>query len=254
MNCHEFDQRIQHLLDVRTSPAGDAQLQAHALGCAACDELLSGYSTLLAGVQQVAVTQPRPGSQFAAQAVARLQADEAVALNASQGPSRLRVWASLATVAALVLLAVGVGTWSNLRQADNGGDVVGENQQGRPPAGVVGIAARGPVEPKASVARPRQFAATSPRQDVSGLSVPAVSRPDDFYGYRISIQSLAMQLPSAVGQIDSVEQYAPSIRPIRESFSTAFETLWRTLPGQPSEQSDQRPQAGARSMAGSLVA
>jgi len=255
MNCHEFDQRLQQLLDDRLSPTRDPQLQAHAMRCAACEELLAGYATMLAGVRQATAARAKVGSRFAAQVVTRMATEQPVAPACTATPARWRVWGVLTTVAALVVLAVGVGTWSSLRSshADNGG-LVADAEASRPRAGVVGVAALGPVEPAVQRVAPPPGEVVSPVWPLPLLGGADATAQDGFDSYRITIQTLAMQLPDAVIRIDAVEQYAPGIRPIRESFTTAFETLWKTIPGKQVDQPGQRPQASWGGTTEALVA
>ena len=252
MNCQEFDQRIQQLLDDRASLTGDSELHAHALRCSNCEEIIAAYGSLLRGTNQL----PRPvvGPKFALQVVKQATA-EPVILAAGGGSSpRARHWAPLAAAAALVLLAVGLGTWANLNKArtGGGGEIVDSRElrpgKAGPARGVVGIVVPGPVgkTPEAAPGRAGQPPFSTPLQpEMAAYPVPAArsGAEEEFYGYRISIHSLAMQLPGAVGQFNAVEEYAPGIRPIRESFSTALETLRRTFPGQPDQPATQPPQA-----------
>lgn len=227
MNCHTFDKRIQQLLDARQPLVGDALLEAHALACPACEETLATYQCMLLGVRQL----PRPSldSGFAARVVGEAQLPEVKVAARGGTSSRVRWLAPLATVAALLLVAVAVGVWSgNGRGSADATVSAGGSPHNQATRGVVGVALPGPVgkAPSADEA----VATHVPAPTVAPVApAPPYSAPLPYpvYDYRTAIESLTGQWPGTVGQFE----YAPGVRPIRESFSTAFETLLRTLPG-----------------------
>jgi hypothetical protein len=257
MNCHDFDTRIQQLLDDRQSLSGDAELNSHAQHCANCEESLAAYDGLLRATQQL--SRPVLSSGFAARVVAQVRSEPVELARTSETSQRQNWLAPVVAIAALLLLAVGVGTWANWNRVQRG-DVATtqpDGGAGEKPAtvdGVVGIAVPGRVAksksaPAAKTGQPGNELVLEKPQTVQPQIVdyplPPVSPAsgDAYYDYRSAIESLAMQLPGAVEHFDSMEMYAPGIRPIRESFSTAFETLWRTFPGRADARSGGPPQA-----------
>ena len=50
MQCHQFESRVNELLDRRAALESDSALMAHSFVCADCAEVLSGYQSLMASV------------------------------------------------------------------------------------------------------------------------------------------------------------------------------------------------------------
>lgn len=59
MQCHEFEARLQELLDERLSPAADPALSAHAAQCSACRGSQAVWSAMLTGIS----AHPRPAGR-----------------------------------------------------------------------------------------------------------------------------------------------------------------------------------------------
>ena len=53
MNCEEFEQRLNDVLDRRGQPEADEQLGAHAVDCSECRTRLSGARVLLRGLARL---------------------------------------------------------------------------------------------------------------------------------------------------------------------------------------------------------
>jgi hypothetical protein len=99
MQCHEFEARLNDLLDLRSDPRDDRPLGRHANSCAGCQALLSSYIALGEGLGQF--PQPLPSQELADRVLAELSA----------APARLYrpipAWAMAAAAAVLVLIVLG---------------------------------------------------------------------------------------------------------------------------------------------------
>ena len=219
MQCREFEDRLNLLLDERRPPGGDPLLAEHAQSCEACGQLLAGHEALLMGLSHWKQRRlSRPAGDFSRRVVAEVVAAEAV------HPSR-QAWlvaASLVATAAAVLLAVSIAAWNSLGDAS-----VADSPPVVPEAPDGSLAAHEAAAPTTRGARARPGA-------LSLFAGPAG-------GYRAAIADVASTLPEAVERLDQVERYAPGIRPIRISFTMLLEALWRTLPGMSADQSHQSP-------------
>jgi hypothetical protein len=204
MQCREFENRLNLLLDERRPPGADTLLAAHAEACEKCGQLLAGHETLLAGLAHGKRLRSRGTSgDFSKRVVAQIAVAEPVR------PSR-RAWlvaGSLLAAAAAVLVAVSIAAWNS---------VGGSN-----------LAVKAPLAPQtaegvlaAHQAAPPNAPRLRPQSGVLSLG-----------GYRNAIADVASTLPDAVERLDQVERYAPGIRPIRISFTMLLEALWRTIPG-----------------------
>src|SRR5262245_16672483 len=104
MQCQEFEDRWNDLLDERGSPEADPLLAAHAGECESCRGLLGGGGLLLRGVSQRPV--PPLGREFATRVVAQVAASSAPAPAARPAS---RVWLAVGVLlasAASALLAI----------------------------------------------------------------------------------------------------------------------------------------------------
>jgi hypothetical protein len=216
MKCHEFEDRLQNLLDDRQAPEADALLVEHAAGCDPCGQMLAGQRLLLAGLRR-GVTQ-RPGSQLAQNALAGYQTEpmEAVVLDGSSAGRRAwQVLAWMAATAAALVIAVSIYVSS---------------QPARRQIAAV------PAPPE--TVRPTVPREGNPRpQVVQRAPTLGAFQFLPRRGYGVAIADMATSsLPEAVERIEDVERFAPGIRPIRVSFAMLWEALWRTIPGHgPSE-------------------
>lgn len=204
MQCHEFEQRLNDLLDERQSPERDQILAAHAAQCTDCRQLLVGQQVLLEGLR----TGPGVGlrDRFAAAVIASHSGHAAATqlaasrgLGADNSSLGWLVGLGLATAAA-ALVAVSIFLASEPEGPQLAG-VAGANQMG-------GLAGEDTGKSRARA---------------KGLSQYT---PDGGYGVAI-----AEFVPEAVEQFENVERYAPGIRPLRVSFAMLWDALRRTIPG-----------------------
>ncbi|MCI0360705.1 MAG: zf-HC2 domain-containing protein [Planctomycetaceae bacterium] len=244
MQCHEFENRLNYLLDDRQSPEADQQLLAHAANCEQCNQLLIGQRLLLAGLRRGVAHVP--GSHLAQRAVAGYQVgagsegepmealvlSQPLELSQPLGPlpatQRRRVWQVLGWVAAIAAaLVITVSIYIASQQGQSNVAEFGPDElapQTEPPA------------PQRAVARSdaRPGGATGHRPAVRG-GLPLFPRT----GYGVTIADMATtSIPEAVERIEEVERFAPGIRPIRVSFAVLWNAIWRSIPGLGPEEPD----------------
>ena len=221
MQCHEFDDRLQLLLDHRLAPSNDALLCEHAEQCRACADLLRAQTRLFQGLASSA----RCNAQLAG-AVAF--SEQTVRNHQQQSLRSRRAWRSLGWFSALsTITACGWLAFTFLPIHSQPSQVVKEDITPN-------------TLPQATVAAPvlalSQPTATSPR----GASLPSQS-----YGqYRQVLESLAVQIGESPQLEDVGATLQPGLRPIRSSFGLALDALRRTLPRGKDERSV-RPTDGA---------
>ncbi|HUG66394.1 MAG TPA: hypothetical protein VMM76_01505 [Pirellulaceae bacterium] len=95
MQCAEFEQRLQQLLDDRQKVEQDSLLQEHARGCDACGRVLRGQAGLLAGLRMI----PKP--TFAADLGHRVL--DQLRIDQRKRNNRLLVIAALAAAAVIMV-------------------------------------------------------------------------------------------------------------------------------------------------------
>lgn len=245
MKCTDFEDRLNALLDDRLSPHDDATIVAHANSCADCREVLAAHESLFRGL---AVLNHHTASPELGKQVLRDLYAPAAALPPLP-PAPRRGWLPMLATAAAILLAVGLSIW-----------IVNRNRNPRfavqpaPRAGHGNLAIIKPgnrTQPREAVA-PAPLVAPQPPKVVNVQPRPVPSAEEN-EAYRQTMASLASQW-SANGQWSAnpqwphvetlnVEQYAPGIRPIRESFEVALDALLRTIPSGKKETRPTPPQA-----------
>jgi hypothetical protein len=204
MQCHEFEQRLNDLLDERQPPERDQILAAHAVQCPDCRQLLDGQQVLLEGLR----IGPGVGlrERFAAAVIASHSEHAAAATQLIASSGRGAEKASLGWVVGLGLataVAALVAVSIFLASEPEGPQLVG-----------------GAGANKLNVLAEN---AADTRGRAKGLSQYT---PEGGYGVAI-----AGFVPEAVEQFENVERYAPGIRPLRVSFAMLWDALRRTIPG-----------------------
>lgn len=224
MNCRAFEERLNLLLDERSFPQHDALLQSHAQDCGNCRQVLHAQARLLSGLE---LFEPPPLSvNFTDQVLAEwAHSGESSPTTPARRWNRLAL-AGWATVAAILLVVVSL--------AFQAGPDLGVTQSDRPAAP---NNAQNPLAGTQAMAS--GHSSTLPHKDAVRRLPTSLDNPGGvrYREYREAIHGLAMRLPDAVEQLETVEAYAPGIRPVRASFSVAIDALRRTLPGS----SDDRP-------------
>jgi hypothetical protein len=227
MQCREFEDRLNLLLDERQPPEADARLADHAAACEPCGQLLAGQRLLLAGLRKWRA--PGVAADFSHSVVARSQspAIEAVVLDAP-APRRRAAWllaAGLLAAAAAALLAVSIAAWNSFGRGDS--PEIATNSQ--------------PFPNSKALRSERIPQADGPRRSQPGAFSLLMQQPRGAYG--VALADMASNLPDAVEQLDEVERYAPGIRPIRVSFTMLLQAFWRAIPGNGASHSADDPAA-----------
>jgi hypothetical protein len=228
MQCHEFEDRMNDVLDQRLAPERDGFLVRHAGECSACRRLLDGQAALFSGLE-LCETPPLSG-RFASAVL--VQAEVIPVATLADGITR-RNWKKKGIVAAIASLAVVALVVV----------VIGLSRQKEPNNPV----AKAPVPPTlpnvVDVAKvPTAKAAPSPviAKAISEVRpAPSSLAKQEYQEYREMLNNFGAQLPIAVEKIDEVQQATPAIRPLRASFSMAIGTLQRTIPNRTKR--DHRP-------------
>lgn len=224
MQCHEFDERMQDLLDARRLPEQDPALLAHTSECGNCRQQLAAQEALFRSLAARRVTAVSPG--FASRVVEQVQETNLRPQSAPRRPWLLAT--AIVSTAAAALLAVGI--FANHRGSDvqPGGLVrqTPDDQGGQSANTLIAV----DTQTKASNSPSPSAVATSQRQPIDGQIAEMVPLEQ-------AIQSLASQVPQAVQRLDEVEEATPGLRPVRKSFTLAIGTIRRTMP----QQSRERP-------------
>jgi hypothetical protein len=228
MQCHEFETRLNELLDERHAPEGDEQLTAHAARCEACGRLLAGHGAVYAGL--AAIAGPAPRADFARVVVAQFAAEAANPPSpaARRGNRLWWVLGTLAATAAGLLLMVGVAQRVRDRReklANDRPEVVSPERE-KPPARPRGLAVATPGLTKPKNAAPRPPVTGGP---LAGGPVLGLNRP--FAAYGLSLENMAATLPETVERLEEMEQVSPGFRPLRVSFAVLFDALRWAIPG-----------------------
>ena len=244
MNCIEFEDRLNDLLDDRLAPADDAALLAHAATCTECREMLAAQESLFHGLATLSRRTHAP--EIGKQVLRELHTTAHLAPPLPPPPRRS--WFSLLVTAAAVLVAVGLSIWI----VNRGGDrPIARNQGPRGNNNGLAIVVKPGVKPSGksrpaaevrSETAPSEGLVASPQK--VGSPTPAESE-----AYKQAMASLASASQWSsnpqwlhVETLD-VEQYAPGIRPIRESFEVALDALLKTIPSGKRDTRNAPPQA-----------
>lgn len=205
MQCDEFEQRLQLVLDQRREPREDDLLTAHARQCAECERVLRVQSRLFAALPLVRI--PNLSSDFAPGVLQQFNYERRRAFRI-----RLAAW-SLAAAAVLVLCFL---PW--LRPNT---DVVfsSHTNSGGHTLGLATMSADA-VQGHAKLHSTQDFAAMS---------------AEELHSF---VRQLVAQLADPNSARESVNQLAVTIRPLAVTFNVAVDTLLRTLPGHHDPDSD----------------
>lgn len=255
MKCTDFENRLNELLDDRLSPQEDAALVSHAENCLDCREMLAAQESLFRGMAVLARRTPLPdlGTRVLGE------------LNTPAAPISLPPvvrkpvrWMTLLASAAAVLVAVSVGMWivgRNNRQPEVAQPQAKDKDRN---SGLSIIKPGGSrpspdTRPQPERVKPQSLVVTppAPLPSPDPLQVQPQSAPQaDIDGAMASLASHWQSTQSLAGrthwtQVESinVEQYAPGIRPIRESFEVAIDALLKTIPQGKKDSRPAPPQA-----------
>lgn len=190
MRCHEFETRLNDLLDERRQPRLDVQLSRHTRQCDQCEGLLRSYEAVFEGLQSLPVLEV--DSDLGARVVADFRPTVAMRM---QRRESLRQWSRWLMVAA-AMLAAAVPAWYVGRMSispPNGDRPTPQltNNIEQPPVGGSTVASRLNYD----------------YEELARMAAPIASRPLAVAG-----------------------DMADGLKPVATSMSAAFDALRRTIP------------------------
>jgi hypothetical protein len=217
MQCVEFEDRLNRLLDHRLSPDDDLQLADHAQQCDACTRMLLAQQRLFAGLRESRLAPP---VELADRVLSTRHLETQARRGWWKGAGILAMMATAASLGGLALMAIAA----------------------RDSADRVAVS---PAPPDIEDA-PRDSGGGLAIAHLGGRSQPTRKETDErLLEYRQALESLATRIGDPAMEFDDVsETLSPSIRPIQSSFSLAIDALWRTLP-RGREAKGSKPESGA---------
>jgi hypothetical protein len=218
MQCHEFEQRLNDVLDERGDPSLEPQLLAHAQNCEPCRQLFAGQRVLLSGLRHC--TAPSLPADFSRRVVMVAAIPAPLARPRSSSKILLAAGVLLASAAA-ALLAVSLVWYARSR----------EPAMAEAPTAARGAGAESNAPPRA------------PWRGFAGGTL-AMSESDVIFQIRDGFDELA----DTVERYGEVERLAPGIRPLRLSFALLWDTLFRALPSVHDDSRPSPPKAGTSSL------
>jgi Putative zinc-finger len=215
MQCPEFEDRLQSLLDSRLAPEHDSQLRTHAATCESCERLLLAQQQLFGALRQSAT--PNSTANNLAANIVRQHTEQ----RAEQLRFRRQLGWGLAFTSALAI------SWLVISQR-------------------IALSPTTPLEQQL-VVQP-QPNSSPPTPHMASQHAPARfdrRKTEEKLGqYREAIVSLAHQIGES-SELDHVgATLEPGLRPLQSSFGLAIDALRRTLP-RSREERESRPRDGA---------
>ncbi len=247
MKCTDFEERLNELLDDRLAPQDDATLVAHANSCGDCREVLAAHESLFRGL---AVLNHHTVSPDLGKQVLR-ELNAPIAAIPPLPPAPRRNWFPVLATAAAILLAVGVSVWIVNR---NRNSRIAIQPAPRGDRGNLAIIKPGRIHKPQEASQPAPLVVPQEPKIVGVQPAPPSLDPmpsaEESEAYKQAMVSLASQWSTNAQNPQwphvetlNVEQYAPGIRPIRESFEVALDALLRTIPSGKKETRPTPPQA-----------
>lgn len=206
MQCEEFEDRFQQVLDARQSPHDDPLLVKHALGCSNCQEWLESERLLFKGL---AASQATPRDDFAECVLAEVAIQTAQARpNHVLGAAWMTLLASAVCIAYISFVLM--------------------KSQPVPVAQPIptGVAPANSTQPT-----PQVPIAALPQDESLALHSVSTDAQLEIDQYRRVLADLATQIGESHELEEMSESLSPGIRPIQSSFGLAIDALRRTLPG-----------------------
>ena len=194
MQCSEFEDRLQYLLDLRSVPHQDAALQSHAQICPRCRDQLLATGRLLDGLELLEA--PELDDDFAQKVVLH------VGVPARHPVSHSIVVAALA-LAATALIAISPSLWSIFQDR----------------------------QPVATNPRPTHSGSAN-RNSAESPTLAASNHVSANQGWMVSQDSIQILYPEETRQRhrQQMSQIADDLRPIASPFNAAVTALRRSLP------------------------
>jgi hypothetical protein len=163
MRCHEFETRLNDLLDERRQPRLDVQLSRHTRQCDQCEGLLRSFEAVFEGLQSLPPLEIE--SELGQRVVADFRPTVAMRL---QRRENLRGWSRWLMVAAAMLMAA-VPAWFVGRMSS-------DSRDGDPPAPTIAKDVE-PITPSGSM-----LAVSYNYQKWAQIAAPIANRPLEVAG------------------------------------------------------------------------
>ncbi len=236
MQCVEFENRLNDLLDNRIAPEDDPQLNRHAQDCDACAGTLFAQQRLFQGLQ---ASRLAPSADLPDRILSRRHNE----VQLQSGNYRKLAWAvllaSAASIGGLALLALQSPGKTPVVQPPTKSEPI---QKQRDIAVIVPDRKSSPLVVKNDDSNPLVTNANS--QNLNSNQVDK-NNDEKFDDYFVALENFAAQLGDPK-QFDGVsESLSPSFKPIRSSFGLALDALRRTMP-RGKEPKGAKPDSGAR--------
>ncbi len=231
MQCSEFENRLNDLLDHRLDPASDQELAQHAGHCARCEQDLSGWLTLATQLQNLELNlpseQPVPATSNLAESAGQLKLSPT-------GPSRQRRRGRQTTQprhrpALLTAIVTAAAIWCGLMLWP------GHPTSGTRPGDSMLTFAELPTTELAgsllgpqgtTVAHVSQKTLAVPAADAASYPVQATLVPTiDFNRISANVSTPHWWGSMVVAAWKPVDPLTTSIRPLTDSFQTALQLL-----------------------------
>jgi hypothetical protein len=214
MQCEEFEDRLNRLLDHRLSPDDDESLAFHARDCEECAGLFHAQQRLFTGLR---IGRIQPSPELATRVVSQQHSEVSRRRAAWRNGGWAVLLASAASLGGLALMA--------LKTGDNPPDIVKKVPvQGGQHGPGLAIAGVGPAKSE-KIATPDK----------------ADERLEEYF---VVLENIATQISDSKEFDEMSESLEPSIKPIRSSFGLALDALRRTLP-RGKESRATKPESGA---------
>lgn len=214
MQCDEFEDRLNRLLDHRLSPDDDESLAFHARDCEECAGLFYAQQQLFTGLR---MSSAQPSIDLATRVVSQQHSELSRRRAAWRNGGWAVLLASAASLGGLALMA--------LKTGDSPPEIVKKTPvQGSQHGSGLAIA---------GVSRAKQDKIATPAKADERLEVCFVV-----------LENFATQISDSKEFDEMSESLEPSIKPIRSSFGLALDALRRTLP-RGKETRPTKPDAGA---------
>ncbi len=210
MNCSEFEDRVQHLLDQREPPASDAKLRAHADGCSRCAARLDAYQDL---IERIARSQPPVLDAEFSRRVVRLAFPASPVRRTTRWRGRESRYIAIALVACLMLIAaLSRARYTSTKVTPASRELA---------LSVLSVPVTGDSGPNKSQGL-ESTAEPTPR------SRPGSTDPMIDEDWRAFWESWSNRL--VTDQFESLDALAQGIRPITASLTTALDSLRTAFP------------------------
>ncbi len=233
VDCDQFQQRIDKILDNRGNLEHDAILKNHSIDCAACCSLLSDY------VQFQSVFASSNHADFWSADINAV--DEKIALRPDSGERLNRIALMVGTLAAVLLVSISLSI-SNLNSRGNSNDVI--TVKANPMPQMIAHMTKDSASPgdSSQTIIPRRYVGDS----IQALGTTISNGQISLARYSMKPETISASIDELSQKLHPLNAYykysveLPGIRPVQASFSATFDLIQRSLEtkSQPPQQPD----------------